>query len=318
MRTYWLIGEDPDRKLKRLQLRNACQLAIQQGVNGTGGGNGGSGPVLTPSLSGCSNGYIAGPRSSLKNVNINKSPVSRTFSLDSPKKLRFAKLEPSGSVVHEDAEMGRDIKTEVQQQQKSVTPTMEPCHERLAVKHNSCPCIKNILEGRGYNEFEAALMATAAASKATTVVVTSETAPNSSNCCCSQDGGGGDINDDDAFVNESATAADCQGCDTATAAADGCRSNKPRQCCCSCSTSSLFLPDELKCRGNSGDVSLVSPDDSADVLFGAPLMTKLGNGTLAGELPTNVFQRTLTKEVPALLDSALEITYIDCDRETPV
>ncbi|GAB6020731.1 hypothetical protein CHUAL_003395 [Chamberlinius hualienensis] len=162
MRTFWLSGEDADRKqkhfeqrqlkLKKLQEQRSNnhyqppQLQQQLTPSSTTG-------VLTPSYScnsscqGYANGYIHCPRSSLKNVCVNKSPVSRTISLDSPKKLRFAKLEPDVVDPMIDGHaMSFEEDSELFHHRESVPVTLDNCSRRLSIKRNSCPCIKNMID----------------------------------------------------------------------------------------------------------------------------------------------------------------------------
>nr|XP_045610692.1 receptor-type guanylate cyclase Gyc76C-like [Procambarus clarkii] len=117
MTTYWLIGEDPERKRRRERSRR------QRGLQSV---------TLTK------NGCVGGLRGSLKCSRGRTSPLPRTLSLESPKRLRFAMSEELATRAMSD-----------QLDDTSPPPPASPASDDCAVrrisldaKRNSCPCIK--------------------------------------------------------------------------------------------------------------------------------------------------------------------------------
>ncbi|XP_069945605.1 guanylate cyclase 32E-like isoform X2 [Cherax quadricarinatus] len=117
MTTYWLLGEDPDRKRHRERSRR------QRGLQGV---------MLAK------NGCLGGLRGSLKGARGRTSPLPRTLSLESPKRLRFAMSEELTSrTLNEEAPFDGSP--------PPASPASDDCRMRrltLEVKRNSCPCIK--------------------------------------------------------------------------------------------------------------------------------------------------------------------------------
>lgn len=74
-RTFWLLGENEEARKKRTQERTQRR--------GSRGLNKGNFKLIT-------NGDGPGIRSSLKNKNLPRNSLTRSSSLESPKKLRFA------------------------------------------------------------------------------------------------------------------------------------------------------------------------------------------------------------------------------------
>nr|CAD7418393.1 unnamed protein product [Timema poppensis] len=149
--TFWLIGEEPDKRSRR-SMERALRRAEASGGKGARNHQPGT------------NGYLCGaPRSSLKNKNNgggnpfgnSRSPLARCSSLESPKKLRFA----SGDLLelHQYQRCSRDPLLEVivdgsPNRKTSSSGHLDVCplpEGRRGIRKNSssCPCIEDLSEG---------------------------------------------------------------------------------------------------------------------------------------------------------------------------
>nr|CAD7450259.1 unnamed protein product [Timema bartmani] len=148
--TFWLIGEEPDKRSRR-SVERALRRAEAAGGKGARNHQPGT------------NGYLCGaPRSSLKNKDNgggnpfgnSRSPLARCSSLESPKKLRFA----SGDLLelHQYQRCSRDPLLEVivdgsPNRKTSSSGQLDVCplpEGRSGIRKNSssCPCIEDLSE----------------------------------------------------------------------------------------------------------------------------------------------------------------------------
>ncbi|KAJ8947977.1 hypothetical protein NQ318_021078 [Aromia moschata] len=131
-KTYWLVGEDPQFRRIRKEEREKRRADAEGKI------------VRTNQLD--SNGHYIITRSSLKNKNsIIRSPLPRSSSFESPKRLRFA----SGENLEErqNGEKFLDVTSDVLLQ-KSINSLVgnipHCCGEALKSASTSCPCIENL------------------------------------------------------------------------------------------------------------------------------------------------------------------------------
>lgn len=121
MTTYWLVGEDPDRKRRREQSRR------QRGFHNVGLAK---------------NGCVGGLRGSLRGGGRTRSSaIPRTLSLESPKRLRFAMSEELTArvAVEETRASGESPPAPASPAASDDCAVRRISHE---MKRNSCPCIK--------------------------------------------------------------------------------------------------------------------------------------------------------------------------------